>query len=159
MNNVLKLLTTLLFIQFSFSFEQPCDGCSNGRGVCVQESDCIIYQGQKGSAISYAGSAPNWPCPEDGNDVICCIKTVTQLLDGTSTNGRCLNINECSGTTIDTPECPGSEQVKLCVNTFGFGSKIFESKILENNKNNPFFYIAMVSIIINIIFCLNKFVF
>ena len=43
MNNVLKLLTTLLFIQFSFSFEQPCDGCSNGRGVCVQESDCIIY--------------------------------------------------------------------------------------------------------------------
>ena len=62
-------------------------------------------------------------------------------------------------TTIDTPECPGSEQVKLCVKTFGFGSKIFESKILENNKNNPFFYIAMVSIIINIIFCLNKFVF
>ena len=34
-----------------------------------------------------------------------------------------------------------------------------KNKNKKSKKNNPFFYIAMVSIIINIIFCLNKFVF
>ena len=157
MKKFLKLLITLLFAQFSFSYiDQPCDGGSNGRGVCVKERDCILYEGQKGSAIPYAGSAPNWPCPEDGKDVICCIKTLTQLNDGTATNGRCLNINECSGSTIDTAECPGSDKVKLCVNTPSTENKI--SEILQNNKNNPFFYISIVSIIINIIFGLTKFI-
>ena len=83
-------------------------------------------------------------------------KDTYSTFDGTATNGRCLNINECSGSTIDTAECPGSDEVKLCVNTPSTENKI--SEILQNNKNNPFFYISIVSIIINIIFGLTKFI-
>ena len=151
MNYVLKLLIVLLVTQFSFSYiDQPCDGGSNGKGVCVLETDCIMYSGQKGSAIAYAGSAPNWPCPNDPNDVICCVKTLTQLKDGTATNGRCLNINECSGSTIDTAECPGSDNVKLCVSGL-FGTNIIRN-IMQNSKNNLNLYIAFVSILIIILF-------
>ena len=77
MNYFLRLLIASLVAYLSFSYiDQPCDGGSNGRGVCVLEDDCIMYSGQKGSAIPYAGSAPNWPCPNDPDNVICCIKTL-----------------------------------------------------------------------------------
>jgi hypothetical protein len=112
----LKLIITLLFVHFAFAYiDQPCNAGSYGRGVCVKKSSCVMYNGQIGSATPYAGSSPNWPCPNDPSDVICCVKILTRLRDGiTKISGRCLNVNECSGSTINTAECPGSNNVKLC---------------------------------------------
>ena len=45
-----------------------------------------------------------------------CKNSVYRLRDGkTNKNGRCLNIKECTGEKINTYECPGSNNVKLCV--------------------------------------------
>jgi len=101
--------------------DQPCNGGSYGEGVCVKRSDCVMYGSQVGKAIRYSGSAPNWPCPNDPDDVICCIKTITKLRNGKSLNGktgRCRNVSKCSLSSnelINTYECPGSNNVKLCV--------------------------------------------
>jgi len=118
--NLKYLVTALLALPSVFAYiDQPCNAGPYGEGVCVKESACIMHAGQEGSAIPYPGSAPNWPCPEDPADVICCVKTVTQLRDGvTKKSGICKNINNCptsSNEIINTYECPGSEKVKLCV--------------------------------------------
>ena len=106
---------TLLASIFSY-IDQPCNAGKYGRGVCVKKKSCTLYGSQQGSVFSYVGSAPNWPCPNDPSDVICCVKEVTRLRDGvTKKQGRCLNIKECKGTTISISECPWSNNVKLCV--------------------------------------------
>jgi len=114
-----KLITALLALSpAAFAYiDQPCSAGSNGRGVCIKSNKCVMYSGQQGKIIRYSGSAPNWPCPNDPDDVICCVKEVTQLRDGkTKRSGRCLNVSECSGETVSTAECPGSNKVKLCIN-------------------------------------------
>ena len=109
------ILITLFAIIFSY-IDQPCIAGKNGNGVCVKKSSCTLYGDQKGTVIPYAGKSPNWPCPNDPSDVICCVKEVTVLKDGvTKKKGRCLNINQCTGSTVNTAECPGSNNVKLCV--------------------------------------------
>ena len=109
------IIVALIISIYSY-IDQPCNAGSYGMGVCVRKSSCSLYGSQQGKVISYVGSAPNWPCPNDPSDVICCVKTVSRLRDGvTYTSGRCLNINQCKGTTINTAECPGSNNVKLCV--------------------------------------------
>ena len=87
-----------------------------GNGIYVKKSSYALYGKQQGKVIPYAGSSPNWPCPNDPSDVICCVKEVTRLRDNvTKKEGRCLNIKQCKGSTINTAECPGSSNVKLCV--------------------------------------------
>jgi len=116
----LKFLALLAAPTVVAYIDQPCNGGSNGEGVCIKKSDCVMYGSQTGKVVPYAGSAPNWPCPNDPADVICCIKTVTKLRNGQSLNGRtgrCRNVSKCPSTSelISTYECPGSNNVKLCV--------------------------------------------
>lgn len=76
------IIITLLVSIFSY-IDQPCNAGNNGKGVCVKRSSCKLYGNQQGKVIAYKGSAPNWPCPNDPTDVICCVKEVTRLRDGT----------------------------------------------------------------------------
>jgi len=120
MLNLKRLATALLALPLAFAYiDQPCKAGIYGEGVCVKKSDCKMYPGQIGKVTPYVGRAPNWPCPNDPADVICCVKRVRRLRDGkTKVNGRCKNIEKCplsSYTRIDTFECPGSDRVKLCV--------------------------------------------
>jgi len=120
MLNLKRLVTAVLSLPLAFAYiDQPCNAGQYGEGVCVKKSACVMYAGQQGSAISYVGRAPNWPCPNDPADVICCVKNVSRLRDGkTRKSGRCKNINNCplsKNTRINTFECPGSDRVKLCV--------------------------------------------
>ncbi len=109
------IILTLFTLIFSY-IDQPCNAGTYGMGVCVKKSSCTLYGRQQGRAISYAGRAPNWPCPKDPSNVICCVKVVTRLKNGVANKeGRCLNVNQCKGTTINTAECPGSNKVRLCV--------------------------------------------
>ena len=109
------IIITLFTLIFSY-IDQPCNAGTYGMGVCVKKSSCTLYGRQQGRAISYAGRAPNWPCPNDPSNVICCVKVVTRLKNGVANKeGRCLNVNQCKGTTINTGECPGSNKVKLCI--------------------------------------------
>ena len=113
----MKFFTIITLFALVFSYiDQPCIAGKYGNGVCVKKRSCALYGYQQGNAISYVGSAPNWPCPNDPSDVICCVKDVTRLRDGiTNKKGRCLNIKQCRGSTVNTAECPGSNNVKLCV--------------------------------------------
>jgi len=112
-----KLIVNLLAITPVFAYiDQPCNAGIHGKGVCIKSSDCNMYDGQDGSITKYSGSAPNWPCPDDPDDVICCVKKVTILRDGkTKKKGRCLNTSQCITSTVSTSECPGSQRVKLCL--------------------------------------------
>jgi len=113
-----KLLVALLaIVPSTFAYiDQPCNAGSYGRGVCIKKSQCNLVGQQVGTTIKYTGYAPNWPCPNDPDDVICCVKKVTRLRDGkTKKSGRCLNTSECKTTTVSTSECPGSQRVKLCL--------------------------------------------
>jgi len=129
-----KIITALLVASPVFAYiDQPCDAGEWGRGVCVKASDCVVYDGQIGESHSYEGSAPNWPCPNDPDDVMCCAKTVTQLRDGrTKKSGRCLNISECTTTSIPSWECPGSQRVQLCVDA----EQPAENTNTNTNTNN-----------------------
>ena len=109
-------IITLLSLVFSY-IDQPCyAGIFWAKGVCVKKSTCKLYDYQKGYVYNYIGNAPNWPCPDDPSDVVCCYKYVTRLRDGlTYKRGNCLNVKQCKGTVVDSDECPGSQNVKLCV--------------------------------------------
>ena len=112
----IKFYIFIILLVSIFSYiDQPCNAGNNGKGVCVKRSSCKLYGNQVGKVISYEGSSPNWPCPNDPADVICCVKEVTRLRDGTYKSGRCLNINQCKTSTVNTYECPGTNNVKLCV--------------------------------------------
>ena len=84
-----------------------CTAGSHGKGVCVHTSECILTDGQDGSAVFYRGY-----CPNDPADVMCCIKIVKL---GWFKSGRCLNVNDCNKAMM-TGYCPGNSLVKLCVN-------------------------------------------
>ena len=93
-----------------------------GEGVCVHSSECRMQEKQigNGNAYTYTGSFPNWPCPLDPDDVICCRKTTNTLRNGRRLNavGICKNVDDCDeseNTLISSPECPGSQKVQLCV--------------------------------------------
>lgn len=106
-----KLIISLLSLaSFALAYiDQPCFPSGNvGEGACVKKSTCIISTGQEGTAKTYSGL-----CPNDPTDVLCCIKTLTKLKDGTSKSGRCINANNCKTETV-SGQCPGNN-VKLCV--------------------------------------------
>ncbi|ORX80759.1 hypothetical protein BCR32DRAFT_327577 [Anaeromyces robustus] len=122
-----KLLTVFL-VSPSFVFGRTDDRCFKQvgnkkiEGVCVYDYQCEKQRGQIASVEKYEGSYPNWPCPNDPDNVICCIKSVTKLTNGDTLRndapGRCININYCNTNDnylISSPECPGSQQVQLCV--------------------------------------------
>ena len=113
----MKYFTIITLVSLVFSYiDQPCNAGEYGNGVCVKRSSCTLYGNQIGFVHAYAGSAPRWPCPNDPSDVICCVKHVTRLRDGiTYKTGNCLNVNQCKGNVVNTAECPGSNNVKLCV--------------------------------------------
>ena len=113
----MKYFTIITLVSLVFSYiDQPCNAGKYGNGVCVKKSSCTLIGNQKGSAYAYEGSAPRWPCPNDPYDVICCVKHVTRLRDGiTYKTGDCLNVKQCKGSVVNTAECPGSNNVKLCV--------------------------------------------
>jgi uncharacterized protein YraI len=133
----LYIIITLLVSIFSY-IDQPCSAGKYGNGVCVKKSSCTLYGRQQGTVFSYVGKAPNWPCPNDPSDVICCVKEVTRLKDGvTNKKGRCLNINQCKGSTINTGECPGSNNVKLCVaNTKTIVNSVYKINAGQGGKLN-----------------------
>ena len=85
----------------------PCKAGSHGKGVCVDTSECVLTNGQKGDANFYRGY-----CPNDPPNVMCCVKIVEF---GWFNKGRCLNVNECNG-AMKTGYCPGNSSVKLCMN-------------------------------------------
>jgi len=96
--------------------EDPCNAGKYGEGICLKKSDCKLLGKQVGSSNIYVGSSPNWPCPKDPDDVICCAIHVNVRKDGvTKTNGDCLNVSQCSSNKL-SGECPGSSSVKLCLN-------------------------------------------
>ncbi|OUM57661.1 hypothetical protein PIROE2DRAFT_64871 [Piromyces sp. E2] len=109
--------------------ENPCT-VNGQKGVCLKKSECKMYSGQKGSSKAYEFNGGKYSCPNDPDaDVWCCVKTVDTLINGKGViDGRCLNTKECQGNkqTVSTPECPGSNNVKLCIsgykNTGGGGS-------------------------------------
>jgi len=100
--------------------DQPCDVEHWGRGVCVKKSDCVLVGKQSGIATTYSGYSGHWPCPEDPDDVVCCYKETSILRNGSrlQKTGTCKHITECptnSNTRIPSAECPGSQNVQLCV--------------------------------------------
>ncbi|ORX80761.1 hypothetical protein BCR32DRAFT_327578 [Anaeromyces robustus] len=154
-----KLLSILLAAPAAFGYiDQPCNAGNYGKGVCVKKSECTMYRNQKGSVTAYTGYAPNWPCPNDPDDVICCVKTVSRLINGKNvssisgvksgtTSGRCLNTSNCSGIKVTTPECPGSNRVMLCVDKAtgggGGGGSTLGQQIVNYGRQfigNPYVY-------------------
>ena len=107
-------IISLLFLVFSY-IDEPCDSGPINKGICVEKSSCTLYGKQIGTAYYYNGKTPEWLCPNDPPDVICCVKRITTLRDGTKMEGKCKNVRQCKGTVVDTFECPGSDNVKLCV--------------------------------------------
>ncbi|ORX43131.1 hypothetical protein BCR36DRAFT_586810 [Piromyces finnis] len=118
----LKYLLALLAVPAALAYiDEPCKtDIIHGEGVCIKSSDCKMYSNQKGSVYKYAGTSSRWPCPNDPDDVICCVKKVSTLKSGIvlKKTGRCLNVSNCSTKNhylVNTAECPGSDNVKLCV--------------------------------------------
>ena len=107
-------IISLLFLVFSY-IDEPCDSGPFEKGVCVEKSSCTLYGKQRGEAYYYDWKTPEWSCPNDPPDVICCVKRIAKLRDGTIQEGKCLNVRQCKGSVVDTFECPGSDNVKLCV--------------------------------------------
>ena len=128
----------ILFVSIFSYIDQPCSAGNYGNGVCVKKSSCTLYGRQQGTIFKYVGKAPNWPCPNDPSDVICCVKEVTRLRDGvTNKKGRCLNVKQCKGSTINTAECPGSNNVKLCVaNTKTMVNSVYKINAGQGGKLN-----------------------
>ena len=113
----MKYFTIIILFFFVFSYiDEPCDAGSFGKGVCVEKSSCKLFNKQEGYAYEYVGGAPKWPCPNDPPDVICCVKHLTRLSNGEKEEGRCLNSKHCySSIDYSGAECPGSENVKVCI--------------------------------------------
>jgi len=108
----LKYLLALVVVPSALAYiEEP---CLLGEGVCLPKSKCVMSAGQKGSARTIP-----LLCLHDPSDVVCCIKTVTQLTDGTklTNTGVCKNVSECpvNKNDIYSNQCPGGNDVKLCV--------------------------------------------
>ena len=89
----------------------------NEFGICVNKNNCKMLNGQKGNANYYPGSCTGL------SDIQCCIKTVTTLKNGKElpSEGKCNNIKDCPTSssfhsfTQYSDECPGNNDVKLCV--------------------------------------------
>jgi len=66
--------------------------CYSGKGICILKSKCVMSSGQKGSAKTYKNY-----CLNDSSDILCCIKKVTRLTNGTplDNTGLCKNVSEC----------------------------------------------------------------
>jgi len=107
----------------------------NKYGVCVNKNNCKVTKGQKGSAKSYKNLC------KGSSNIQCCIKTVNTLKNGTklSSVGTCKNVNDCPTTsnTLYSGECPGSNDVKLCVAK----SEISDSSITPSDNINEECYV------------------
>jgi len=112
-----KIILALVTATNVFGYiDEPCFlETFNEEGVCVNASECTMYNNQEGSVKIIQGL-----CPNDPADVVCCIKDVTKLTSGQTLykTGRCMNISQCSPNNYATYsyQCPGSfSGVKLCV--------------------------------------------
>ncbi|ORX43129.1 hypothetical protein BCR36DRAFT_304500, partial [Piromyces finnis] len=109
----LKCLLTLLVPLALAKVEDPCTA-PGGEGVCIDKSLCKMSSGQKGTATTYTGY-----CKNDPANILCCVKKVTQLTNGTNLSkaGVCKNVSKCptNSNTLYSNQCPGSSNVKLCV--------------------------------------------
>ncbi|OUM64392.1 carbohydrate-binding module family 18 protein [Piromyces sp. E2] len=102
---------------------KSCKTSNNLEGVCVKKSDCVMKEGQVGSAKYYPGF-----CLSDSEDVLCCVKTVSQLSDGTKllSEGICKNISECPANQRIKNQCPGNSNVQLCVDLDDVTQKVID---------------------------------
>jgi len=106
-------------------------------GVCVNKSNCKMLNSQKGRANYYPDLC------ESSSDIQCCIKTVTTLRNGEelTSEGLCQNIKDCpeNSNTRYTDECPGSNDIKLCVpNEYLFAVGFREIIYVNNIKNGEY---------------------
>lgn len=101
---VIAVLAVITIPSTLAALNGSCTAGNHGKGVCLKTSAC--RDTAKGSGKIYAGY-----CPNDPNDVMCCIFTVTL---GLFQSGRCLNKADCKG-TLKAGYCPGNENVMLCL--------------------------------------------
>jgi len=112
-NIILTLVIIFAPVVLSY-IDETCVTNSDELGVCVKASDCVIKKDQIGKVKTFKNY-----CPNDPDNVVCCIKDVTTMSSGLSlpVAGRCKNASQCSpiSNTIYTSQCPGSGKVILCV--------------------------------------------
>jgi len=119
-NNLLiliEILHTIIILPVTFALSKLYENCyvesESKYGVCVNKNNCKMLEGQKGNAKLYQGFC------EGSSEIQCCIKTVTTLTNGTNlpNEGTCKNVNECptNSNTLYSDQCPGNNDVKLCV--------------------------------------------
>ena len=101
---VIAVLAVITIPSTLAALNGSCTAGKHGKGVCLRTSDC--KDSAKGSGQIYPGY-----CPNDPNEVMCCIYTVKI---GLLKKGTCLNKADCSG-TLKSGYCPGNGDVMLCV--------------------------------------------
>jgi len=124
-NNKLTITLLTAFIAVTSVFatiDDPCYDDDGNEGTCVKISQCNLYESQKGDSKIHIEGKNGLPCPNDTENVVCCIKNINVFRNGTEvtsngvpTEGNCINTAHCNGITVDTWECPGSDNVKLCI--------------------------------------------
>lgn len=69
--------------------------------ICVSTTTCSNYNG-----VFYTGK-----CPNDANNIKCC-DNISCSTNGKT--GRCMFVNQCTGTTY-SGLCPGGSDFKCCI--------------------------------------------
>jgi len=113
-NNLLiliKVLHNILTLPSVFAAKnERCKAGNIGFGVCIDSDEC-----KKGGGKTYSNF-----CRGDPKNIKCCIKTVTELKNGTKLEkeGICKNSKNCpvEYNTQYKGYCPGDENIVLCVN-------------------------------------------
>lgn len=86
----------------------------DGKGTCQKTSNC------KTQGFNLAGH-----CPNDANDVQCCVKKTCSTSSG---SGICLNTGDgCSGGAFISGSCPGDSSIKVSESSFSVFSLTFSS--------------------------------
>ena len=86
------------------------DACStpSGDGTCQLTSDCTSQ------GFNLAGY-----CPNDPDNVQCCVKTTCSTSSG---SGTCMNTGDSCGGSFLPGACPGDDTIQCCVAGDGSGS-------------------------------------
>ncbi|KAF2183510.1 hypothetical protein K469DRAFT_751520 [Zopfia rhizophila CBS 207.26] len=104
------IIATLAFLSSTAPALAAVGGrCSNNWGddcICLDRNVCRNNWG----GTPYTGSAGNWPCPSDPDNIMACI---VSDCPGHGSNTQCLWREGCRSVNRD-PVCPGGRDFVCC---------------------------------------------